>query len=94
MSNLTPEQLDTLSRAVPDLAPQLNALKVKQSNGFGAKLKKFGASLVAAFSTPEAIKAEKSLVVVALTRAAILVPSAAVLIDLLVKALGGPAVSP
>lgn len=86
MTNLTSEQLDTLARAVPELAPQLNALKAKEKPG---KIKKFLASLVAAFSTPEAIKAEKYLGVVALTRAAILVPSAAGLIYVAVKALGG-----
>jgi hypothetical protein len=57
-------------------------------------LKKLAASVAAAFTTPTAIKAEKSLAVVALTRAALLIPSAAVLIDLLVKALGGPGVTP
>ena len=54
-----------------------------------ASLKKFGASILAALTTPEAVKAEKSLAVIALTRAAILVPSAAVVIDIIVKALGG-----
>ena len=59
-----------------------------------AALKKFGASILAALTTPEAVKVEKSLLVVALTRAAILVPTVAVLIDILVKALGGPGVTP
>lgn len=54
-----------------------------------SKLKKVGASLLAALSTPEAVKAEKYLAVVALTRAAILIPAAAFLIDALVKYLGG-----
>lgn len=54
-----------------------------------AELKKIGASLLAAFSTPEAIKAEKYLAVVGLTRAAILVPSAAGIIFVVVRALGG-----
>lgn len=52
-------------------------------------LKKLGASLAAAFSTPEAVKAEKYLAVVALARAAVLVPGAAFLIAALVKYLGG-----
>ena len=52
-------------------------------------LKKFGWSVFAVFTTPDAIKAEKSLAVVALGRAAILVPSAGVAIALVVKALGG-----
>lgn len=51
--------------------------------------KKFIRSLAAAFTTPEAIKAEKSLVVIGLTRAAILIPSAAESIRLFVKILGG-----
>ena len=57
-------------------------------------IKKIGASILAALTTPEAIKAEKSLAVVALVRLAVLLPGAAVLIDLLVKALGGPGVTP
>lgn len=52
-------------------------------------MKKFLWSLAAAFTTPEAIKAEKSLAVIALLRAAVLIPSAAVVIDIVVKALGG-----
>lgn len=51
--------------------------------------KKLGASFLAAFSTPEAIKAEKYLAVVGLTRAAVLVPGAGVLIYALVHVLGG-----
>lgn len=51
------------------------------------KLKAVGWALLAALTTPEAIKAEKSLAVIVLTRFAILMPSAAVvcakLIDLL-----------
>lgn len=54
-----------------------------------AKLKKVGASIAAALTTPEAIKAEKSIAIIALTRAAILVPASAVVIDVIVKALGG-----
>lgn len=50
-------------------------------------MKKILRGLAAAFTTPEAIKAEKSLAVVVLTRAAILIPSAAFLVDALVKAL-------
>jgi hypothetical protein len=53
-----------------------------------AKLKKVAASIAAAFTTPEAIKAEKYLAVVALTRAAVLVPSAGVVIAVAIKALG------
>ena len=48
-------------------------------------VKKILLGLVAGLTTPEAIKAEKSLAVVVLTRAAILVPSAALLIDAVVK---------
>lgn len=50
-------------------------------------LKKILYGLLAAFTTPEAIKAEKSLAVIVLTRAAVLVPSAAILIDIVIKAL-------
>jgi hypothetical protein len=50
-------------------------------------MKKFFFSLLAALSTPEAIKAEKSLLVIVLVRFAILVPSAAFLIDKFVEAL-------
>ena len=50
-------------------------------------MKKILFGLLAALTTPEAIKAEKSLAVIVLVRAAILVPSAAILIDLAVKAL-------
>jgi hypothetical protein len=51
--------------------------------------KKFAASIAAAFTTPEAVKAEKSLLVIGLTRAAVLVPSAGIVIGVIVKALGG-----
>jgi hypothetical protein len=51
--------------------------------------KKLALGVVAALSTPEAVKAEKSLVVIVLVRVAILVPAAAFLIDAVVKALGG-----
>lgn len=50
-------------------------------------MKKILLGILAALTTPEAIKAEKSLAVIVLTRAAILVPSAALLIDMLVKSL-------
>lgn len=50
-------------------------------------MKKILASILAAFTTPEAINAEKSLVIIAATRFAILVPAAAFLVDALVKAL-------
>lgn len=53
------------------------------------KLKKVLWSLAAALTTPEAVKAEKSLAVVVLARAAILIPAAAYAINLLIKALGG-----
>lgn len=49
--------------------------------------KKILLGILAAFTTPEAIKAEKSLAVIVLVRAAILIPSAAVIIDIIVKAL-------
>jgi hypothetical protein len=45
--------------------------------------------LAAALTTPEAVKAEKSLATIALTRLAILVPAAAFVITAVVKALGG-----
>lgn len=48
-------------------------------------MKKILYGILAALTTPEAIKAEKSLAVIVLTRAAILIPSAAVLIDLLLR---------
>jgi len=50
-------------------------------------MKKILWGIAAAFTTPEAVKAEKSLAVIVLTRAAVLVPTAAFLIDLVVKAL-------
>lgn len=43
--------------------------------------------VLAAFTTPEAVKAEKSLAAVVLTRLAVLLPSAGFAIDLLVKSL-------
>ena len=48
-------------------------------------MKKFLWSIAAALTTPEAVKAEKSLLVIVLTRAAILVPSAALVINVIVK---------
>lgn len=50
-------------------------------------LKMVLAGILAALTTPEAIKAEKSLAVIALTRFAILVPAAAFLVDKLVMLL-------
>jgi hypothetical protein len=50
-------------------------------------LKKFLWSLAAAFTTPEAVKAEKSLAVIALTRLTILVPAAAAVIAVAIQAL-------
>lgn len=52
-------------------------------------MKKVLYGILSAFTTPEAIKAEKSLLAVALTRAAILIPSAAFAINSFVKLLGG-----
>lgn len=54
-----------------------------------AKLKRVLWGVAAAFTTPEAIKAEKSLAAIGLTRLAVLVPGAAVMIGALVKYLGG-----
>lgn len=51
------------------------------------QFKRILAGIAAAFTTPEAVKAEKSLLTIALTRAAVLIPSAAVVIDIIVKAL-------
>jgi hypothetical protein len=50
--------------------------------------KKIAWGVVAAFTTPSAIKSEKSIAATALTRFAVLVPSAAWAVDLLLKALG------
>lgn len=47
------------------------------------------ASVAAALTTPEAVKVEKSIAIVALTRAAILMPAAGFVIAAVVKALGG-----
>jgi hypothetical protein len=70
-----------------------NALKpTPKSSKFTNGLKKFGASLLAVFSTPEAVKAEKSLAVIALGRALILLPSLGVVIDVILAALGAPSV--
>lgn len=51
------------------------------------KVKRILLGILAALTTPEAVKHEKSLAVIVLTRAAILVPSAAILIDRLVQLL-------
>lgn len=50
-------------------------------------MKKILRGILAALTTPEAVKAEKSLAVIVLVRAAILVPAAADIIYLIVKAL-------
>lgn len=78
-----------LAQAEAKLAAAL-AASSKPSKFSG--LKKFGASILAALTTPEAIKVEKSLAVVALMRALILVPSLAAVIDIILAALGGPSV--
>lgn len=49
------------------------------------KLKRIAFGLLAALSTPEAVKAEKSLAVIVLARLAILVPSSAFIVDKLVE---------
>jgi hypothetical protein len=51
-------------------------------------LKKILWGLAAALTTPEAINAEKSLTVIVLTRAAVLVPSAGLILLALARALG------
>ena len=78
-----------LAQAEAKLAAQLQK---KGSSPFMSGLKKFGASVLAAFTTPTAIKAEKSLAVIAFTRFLILVPGAAAVIDIILAALGGPSV--
>jgi hypothetical protein len=97
MTQPTPS-VEQLQQELADARDLINALqkegKSAKAYGFRKSLKKLGASIAAAFTTPEAIKAEKYLGVVALTRLALLLPGAAVLIDLLVKALGGPGVTP
>ena len=50
-------------------------------------LKKVLYGLLAALTTPEAVKAEKSLLIIVLTRAAILVPSAAFILNWVIEAL-------
>lgn len=52
-----------------------------------SKTKRVLLGIAAALTTPEAIKHEKSLAVIVLTRAAILVPSGAFLVDKLIHAL-------
>lgn len=68
------------------------ALKQYQGSGAGwkAKLKAIGAGIAAALTSPDAIKAEKSLAALALTRLAVLVPTAAGIVLVIIKALGGP----
>lgn len=50
-------------------------------------MKKILRGIFAALSTPEAVKAEKSLLAIVLVRLAILVPSAAFLLEKLAEAL-------
>lgn len=50
-------------------------------------LKKVGAAVLAALTSPEAVKAEKSIAVLVLVRLAVTVPVLAVVIDVVVKAL-------
>lgn len=49
-------------------------------------MKKILLGVLAAFTTPEAIKAEKSLVTIAVTRFLVLVPAAALIIDKILSA--------
>lgn len=88
----TPAEPQGLEERIAFLQSEVNRLNAEKNTGVKATLKRIGAGILAALTSPDAIKAEKSLVALALTRAAILVPAAAVLIDILVKALGGPAV--
>jgi hypothetical protein len=86
--------IEQLQQELADARNLINALqkegKSAKAYGLRKSLKKLGASIAAAFSTPEAIKAEKYLAVVALTRLAILLPSAAGVVLVIVKLLGGP----
>lgn len=54
-----------------------------------ATLKKVGARVAAALTTPAAKAVEKQIAVISLKKAAIAVPAFAVAIDLVIKALGG-----
>jgi hypothetical protein len=83
-----------LQKELRDLQAQLATAKAPSRAAVAALktksgLKKLAASVAAALSTPDAVKAEKSLAVVVLIRLAIFVPSIAAEIDLLTKALGG-----
>lgn len=50
-------------------------------------LKKVLAAIAAALTSPEVVTAEKNMAVLALTRLAVLLPGAAIAIDMLIKAL-------
>ena len=79
--------------AIETLVKQLEDLKKKYEAEKGPnKRQKIVASVLAAITSSEAIKVEKSVAVLAIARIVLFAPSLAVYADLISKALGGPSV--
>jgi hypothetical protein len=78
----------SLEERVALLQAQLDAKN--QSSTF----KKVLRGLAAALTSPEAVKAEKSIAALVLGRLALTLPATAVFIDLILKAFGAPSVTP
>lgn len=72
---------------------EIHAAEAAKGSTWGkvkSQAKKIVAGVAAALSSPDAIKAEKSLAALVLTRVAVLVPTAAGIVLVIIKALGGP----
>lgn len=83
--------IDPRDAKIAELQAQLDQrAAADKQRSLKTKLAAIGAGILAALSSPEAVKAEKNLVALVLTRVAVLVPTAAGIVLVIIKALGGP----
>lgn len=93
MANLTPEEQDALLQETRDLAEKVAKLEkpgaAKAAVGnFGSFLGKVPRSFLAAITSPEAVKAEKSLLVLVVTRLLLAAGATTGLVELITKVSG------
>lgn len=91
---ITAAELAELKANVERLENELAHEKSRRQffKGLASGAKRIFHGVVAGLSTPEAVKAEKSLAAIVLTRLALYAPAVAVYVDLILKALGAPSV--
>lgn len=83
--------VDPRDAKIAELQAQLEQrVEADKQRSLKAKLAAIAAGILAALTSPEAIKAEKSIAALVLTRVAVLVPTAAGIVLVIIKALGGP----